>query len=207
MGYLIPMVVEQTNRGERSYDIYSRLLKDRIIFLGGGIDDDVANLVIAQMLFLDAEDPEKDIFLYINSPGGSVTAGMAIYDTMQYVRSDVNTICIGMAASMGAFLLASGAKGKRTILPNAEVLIHQPLIGGHGISGQATDVEIHAKQLLRTKAKLNRILAERTGQTLEKIEADTDRDRYLSAEEAKEYGIVDEVLEKAEKSSTGKPNK
>jgi ATP-dependent Clp protease protease subunit len=198
MGYLVPMVVEQTNRGERSYDIYSRLLKDRIIFLGGGIDDDVANLIVAQMLFLDAEDPEKDIFLYINSPGGSVTAGMAIYDTMQYVRSDVHTICIGMAASMGAFLLAAGAKGKRTILPNAEVLIHQPLIGGHGISGQATEVEIHAKQLLRTKAKLNRILAEKTGQPLEKIEADTDRDRYLSAEEAKEYGIVDEVLQKVE---------
>jgi ATP-dependent Clp protease protease subunit len=198
MGYLVPMVVEQTNRGERSYDIYSRLLKDRIIFLGGGIDDDVANLIVAQMLFLDAEDPEKDIFLYINSPGGSVTAGMAIYDTMQYVRSDVHTICIGMAASMGAFLLAAGTKGKRTILPNAEVLIHQPLIGGHGISGQATEIEIHAKQLLRTKAKLNCILAERTGQSLEKIEADTDRDRYLSAEEAKEYGIVDEVLEKVE---------
>ncbi|HWQ89126.1 MAG TPA: ATP-dependent Clp endopeptidase proteolytic subunit ClpP [Desulfitobacteriaceae bacterium] len=198
MGYLVPMVVEQTNRGERSYDIYSRLLKDRIIFLGGGIDDDVANLIVAQMLFLDAEDPEKDIFLYINSPGGSVTAGMAIYDTMQYVRSDVHTICIGMAASMGAFLLAAGKKGKRTILPNAEVLIHQPLIGGHGISGQATEIEIHAKQLLRTKAKLNRILAERTGQSLEKVEADTDRDRYLSAEEAKEYGIVDEVLEKVE---------
>ncbi|MDD2233809.1 MAG: ATP-dependent Clp endopeptidase proteolytic subunit ClpP [Desulfitobacteriaceae bacterium] len=203
MGYLVPMVVEQTNRGERSYDIYSRLLKDRIIFIGGGIDDDVANLVVAQILFLDAEDPEKDIFLYINSPGGSVTAGMAIYDTMQYVRSDVHTICIGLAASMGAFLLAAGTKGKRTILPNAEVLIHQPLIGGHGISGQATEVEIHAKQLLRTKAKLNSILAERTGQPLEKIEADTDRDRYLNAEEAKEYGIVDEVLEKVEDISSG----
>jgi ATP-dependent Clp protease protease subunit len=207
MGYLVPMVVEQTNRGERSYDIYSRLLKDRIIFLGGGIDDDVANLVVAQMLFLDAEDPEKDIFLYINSPGGSVTAGMAIYDTMQYVRSDVHTICIGMAASMGAFLLAAGTKGKRTILPNAEVLIHQPLIGGHGISGQATEVEIHAKQLLRTKAKLNRILSERTGQPLEKIEADTDRDRYLNAQEAKEYGIVDEVLEKVENISSGDAEK
>lgn len=207
MGYLVPMVVEQTNRGERSYDIYSRLLKDRIIFLGGGIDDDVANLVVAQMLFLDAEDPEKDIFLYINSPGGSVTAGMAIYDTMQYVRSDVHTICIGTAASMGAFLLAAGTKGKRTILPNAEVLIHQPLIGGHGISGQATEVEIHAKQLLRTKAKLNRILSERTGQPLEKIEADTDRDRYLNAQEAKEYGIVDEVLEKVEDISSGDAEK
>ncbi|MFZ3102358.1 MAG: ATP-dependent Clp endopeptidase proteolytic subunit ClpP [Desulfitobacteriaceae bacterium] len=199
MGYLVPMVVEQTNRGERSYDIYSRLLKDRIIFLGGGIDDDVANLIVAQLLFLEAEDPEKDIFLYINSPGGSVTAGMAIYDTMQYIRADVHTICIGMAASMGAFLLAAGTKGKRTALPNAEVLIHQPLIGGHGLSGQATEIEIHAKQLLRTKAKLNSILAERTGQPLEKVENDTDRDRYLTAEEAKEYGIVDEVLEKVEK--------
>ena len=207
MGYLVPMVVEQTNRGERSYDIYSRLLKDRIIFLGGGIDDDVANLVVAQLLFLEAEDPEKDIFLYINSPGGSVTAGMAIYDTMQHIRADVHTICVGMAASMGAFLLAAGAKGKRTALPNAEVLIHQPLIGGHGISGQATEIEIHAKQLLRTKAKLNRILAERTGQPLEKVEADTDRDRYLTAEEAKEYGLVDEVLEKAENISSSKSDK
>lgn len=207
MGYLVPMVVEQTNRGERSYDIYSRLLKDRIIFLGGGIDDDVANLIVAQLLFLEAEDPEKDIFLYINSPGGSVTAGMAIYDTMQYIRADVHTICVGMAASMGAFLLAAGTKGKRTALANAEVLIHQPLIGGHGLSGQATEIEIHAKQLLRTKAKLNRILAERTGQPLEKIETDTDRDRYLSAEEAKEYGIVDEVLEKVEKMALGKSEK
>ncbi|WP_206812155.1 ATP-dependent Clp endopeptidase proteolytic subunit ClpP [Paradesulfitobacterium ferrireducens] len=198
MGYLIPMVVEQTNRGERSYDIYSRLLKDRIIFLGGGIDDDVANLVVAQMLFLEAEDPEKDIYLYINSPGGSITAGMAIYDTMQYIRADVHTICVGMAASMGAFLLAAGAKGKRTALPNAEVLIHQPLIGGHGLSGQATEIEIHAKHLIRTKEKMNRILAERTGQPLEKIEADTDRDYYMSAEEAKAYGIVDDVLAKAE---------
>ncbi|MHB1653273.1 MAG: ATP-dependent Clp endopeptidase proteolytic subunit ClpP [Desulfitobacteriaceae bacterium] len=196
MGYLVPMVVEQSNRGERAYDIYSRLLKDRIIFLGGAIDDDVANLIVAQILFLDAEDPEKDIFLYINSPGGSITAGMAIYDTMQYVRSDVHTICIGMAASMGAFLLAAGAKGKRTALPNSEILIHQPLIGGHGLSGQATEIEIHTKQLLRTREKMNRILAERTGQPIEKIAADTDRDRYMSAEEAKEYGIVDEVLEK-----------
>lgn len=198
MGYLVPMVVEQTNRGERSYDIYSRLLKDRIIFLGGGIDDDVANLVVAQMLFLEAEDPEKDINLYINSPGGSITAGMAIYDTMQYIRSDVRTICIGMAASMGAFLLASGAKGKRVALPNSEVLIHQPLIGGHGLSGQATEIEIHAKQLLRTKAKMNKILAERTGQPLEKVERDTERDYYMTAEEAKEYGLVDQVLEKLE---------
>jgi ATP-dependent Clp protease protease subunit len=198
MGYLVPMVVEQTNRGERSYDIYSRLLKDRIIFLGGAIDDDMANLVVAQMLFLEAEDPEKDINLYINSPGGSITAGMAIYDTMQYIRPDVRTICIGMAASMGAFLLAAGAKGKRVALPNSEVLIHQPLIGGHGLSGQATEIEIHAKQLLRTKAKMNKILSERTGQPLEKVEKDTDRDYYMTAEEAKEYGLVDQVLEKTE---------
>jgi len=198
MGYLVPMVVEQTSRGERSYDIYSRLLKDRIIFLGGAIDDDVSNLVVAQMLFLEAEDPEKDINLYINSPGGSITAGMAIYDTMQYIRSDVRTICIGMAASMGAFLLTAGAKGKRVALPNSEVLIHQPLIGGHGLSGQATEIEIHAKQLLRTKAKMNKILAERTGQPIEKIERDTERDYYMTADEAKEYGLVDQVLEKAE---------
>ncbi|WP_088188845.1 ATP-dependent Clp endopeptidase proteolytic subunit ClpP [Desulfosporosinus sp. FKA] len=206
MGYLVPMVVEQTNRGERSYDIYSRLLKDRIIFLGGAIDDDVANLVVAQMLFLEAEDPEKDINLYINSPGGSITAGMAIYDTMQYIRPDVRTICIGMAASMGAFLLAAGTKGKRAVLPNAEVLIHQPLIGGHGLSGQATEIEIHAKQLLRTKAKMNKILAERTGQPLEKVEKDTDRDYYMTAEEAKEYGIVDQVVEKAELKKETKEN-
>jgi len=198
MGYLVPMVVEQTNRGERSYDIYSRLLKDRIIFLGGAIDDDVSNLIVAQMLFLEAEDPEKDIFLYINSPGGSITAGMAIYDTMQYIRSDVHTICIGMAASMGAFLLTAGAKGKRVALPNSEVLIHQPLIGGHGLSGQATEIEIHARQLLRTKAKMNKILSEKTGQPLEKIEKDTERDYYMTAEEAKEYGLVDQILEKSE---------
>ncbi|MDR3587436.1 MAG: ATP-dependent Clp endopeptidase proteolytic subunit ClpP [Desulfosporosinus sp.] len=198
MGYLVPMVVEQTNRGERSYDIYSRLLKDRIIFLGGAIDDDVSNLIVAQMLFLEAEDPEKDINLYINSPGGSITAGMAIYDTMQYIRSDVRTICIGMAASMGAFLLTAGAKGKRVALPNSEVLIHQPLIGGHGLSGQATEIEIQAKQLLRTKAKMNKILSERTGQPLEKIEKDTERDYYMTAEEAKEYGLVDQILEKVE---------
>ena len=204
MSYLIPMVVEQTNRGERSYDIYSRLLKDRIIFLGGPITDDVANLVVAQMLFLEAEDPEKDIFLYLNSPGGSITAGMAIYDTMQYIRADVHTICIGMAASMGAFLLAAGAKGKRTALPNSEILIHQPLIGGGGLSGQATDIEIHAKHLLRTKEKMNKILSERTGQTVERIQADTDRDRYMSSEEAKEYGIVDQVLEKAPAASKTK---
>lgn len=198
MGYLVPMVVEQTNRGERSYDIYSRLLKDRIIFLGGPIDDDVSNLIVAQMLFLEAEDPEKDINLYINSPGGSITAGMAIYDTMQYIRSDVRTICIGMAASMGAFLLTAGAKGKRVVLPNSEVLIHQPLIGGHGLSGQATEIEIHTKHLLRTKAKMNKILAEKTGQPLEKIEKDTERDYYMTAEEAKEYGLVDQIYEKSE---------
>ncbi len=204
MGYLVPMVVEQTNRGERSYDIYSRLLKDRIIFLGGAIDDDVSNLIVAQMLFLEAEDPEKDINLYINSPGGSITAGMAIYDTMQYIRSDVRTICIGMAASMGAFLLAAGAKDKRVALPNSEVLIHQPLIGGHGLSGQATEIEIHAKQLLRTKAKMNRILSEKTGQPLEKVSRDTERDYYMTAEEAKEYGIVDQVLEKSEQTKETK---
>ncbi|SHN79689.1 ATP-dependent Clp endopeptidase proteolytic subunit ClpP [Desulfitobacterium chlororespirans] len=196
MSYLVPMVIEQTNRGERSYDIYSRLLKDRIIFLGGPVTDDVANLVVAQMLFLEAEDPEKDIFLYINSPGGSISAGMAIYDTMQYIRADVHTICVGLAASMGAFLLTAGAKGKREALPNAEILIHQPLIGGGGISGQATEIEIHAKHLLRVKERMNRILAERTGQTIERIEADTDRDRYMTAEEAKEYGLIDAVLEK-----------
>lgn len=204
MGYLVPMVVEQTNRGERSYDIYSRLLKDRIIFLGGAIDDDVSNLVVAQMLFLEAEDPEKDINLYINSPGGSITAGMAIYDTMQYIRSDVRTICIGMAASMGAFLLTAGEKGKRVALPNSEVLIHQPLIGGHGLSGQATEIEIHTKHLLRTKAKMNKILAEKTGQPLEKIEKDTERDYYMTAEEAKEYGLVDQVLEKSEQAKDTK---
>ncbi|KGP75417.1 Clp protease [Desulfosporosinus sp. Tol-M] len=197
MGYLVPMVVEQTSRGERSYDIYSRLLKDRIIFLGGAIDDDMSNLVVAQMLFLEAEDPEKDIHLYINSPGGSITAGMAIYDTMQHIRSDVHTICVGMAASMGAFLLAAGAKGKRDALPNSEVLIHQPLIGGHGLSGQATEIEIHARQLLRTKAKLNKILSEKTGQPIEKIAQDTERDYYMTAEEAKEYGLVDQVLDRS----------
>lgn len=197
MSYLVPMVVEQTNRGERSYDIYSRLLKDRIIFLGGPIDENVANLVVAQLLFLDAEDPEKDIFIYINSPGGSITAGLAIYDTMQYVRSDVQTICVGMAASMGAFLLAAGAKGKRIALPNSEILIHQPLIAGSGLSGQATEIEIHAKQILKIKEKLNVILAERTGQPLARVEKDTDRDYYMSAVEAKEYGLVDQIIEKA----------
>ncbi len=191
MSSLIPVVVEQTNRGERSYDIYSRLLKDRIIFLSGEIDDYEANLVVAQMLFLEADDPDKDISLYINSPGGSITAGMAIYDTMQYLKCEVGTICIGMAASMGAFLLTAGAKGKRRCLPNSEIMIHQPLGGARG---QATDVEIHAKWLLSTKTKLNKILAERTGQPLEKIQADTERDNFMSPEEAKAYGLIDEII-------------
>lgn len=189
--YLVPMVIEQTNRGERAYDIYSRLLKDRIIFIGTPIDDDVANLVVAQLLFLAAEDPEKDIHLYINSPGGSVTAGLAIYDTMQYIKPDVSTICVGMAASMGALLLAAGAKGKRFALPNSEIMIHQPL---GGVRGQASDIKIHADWILKTKERLNQILAERTGQPLEKIERDTDRDHFMSAEEAKEYGIIDAVI-------------
>ena len=188
---LIPMVVEQSNKGERSYDIYSRLLKDRIIFLGGEINDDTANLVVAQMLFLEADDPDKDISLYINSPGGSVTAGMAIYDTMQYIRCDVSTICIGMAASMGAFLLAAGAKGKRRALPNCEIIIHQPLGGARG---QATDVAIQAEQLLKIKKKLNEILSARTGQPIDKIQVDTERDNYMSTEAAKAYGIVDEII-------------
>jgi len=188
---LIPMVVEQTNRGERSYDIYSRLLKDRIIFLSGEIVDETADLIVAQMLFLEAEDPDKDICLYINTPGGSVTAGLAIYDTMQYIKCEVSTICIGMAASMGAFLLAAGAKGKRRALPNSEILIHQPLGGARG---QATDVAIHAEHLLETKRKLNRLLAERTGQPLVNVERDTERDNYLSAEEALGYGIIDEIF-------------
>ena len=188
---LVPIVVEQTNRGERSYDIYSRLLKDRIIFLSGEIDDVTANLVVAQMLFLEMEDPDKEINLYINSPGGSVTAGMAIYDTMQYLRCPVSTLCIGMAASMGAVLLAAGAKGMRRILPNAEVMIHQPL---GGAQGQATDIAIHAEYIMKIKKKLNTILAQRTGQPLEKVEADTERDHFLSAEEALAYGIVDEIV-------------
>ncbi len=188
---LIPVVVEQTNRGERSYDIYSRLLKDRIIFLSGEIDDYTANLVVAQMLFLEMEDPDKEINLYINSPGGSVTAGMAIYDTMQYLRCPVSTLCIGMAASMGAFLLAAGAKGMRRTLPNAEIMIHQPL---GGAQGQASDIVIHAENILKTKKKMNQILAQRTGQPLEKVEQDTDRDHFLDAEEALAYGIVDEIV-------------
>jgi ATP-dependent Clp protease protease subunit len=188
---LIPMVVEQSNRGERAYDIYSRLLKDRIIVLGSEIDDDVANLVVAQLLFLQSEDAEKDIHLYINSPGGSITAGMAIYDTMQYIKPDVSTICVGLAASMGAFLLAAGAKGKRFALPNSEVMIHQPL---GGVRGQAADIKIHADWILRTRAKINQILSERTGQPIERIEKDTDRDNFMDAEEAKNYGLVDAVI-------------
>ena len=193
---LVPMVVEQTNRGERSYDIYYRLLKDRIVFLGGEIDDNVANLVVAQLLFLEMEDPDADISLYINSPGGSVTAGMAIYDTMQYIKCDVSTICIGMAASMGAFLLSSGAKGKRLALPNAEIMIHQPLIGGQGggLSGQTTDIKIHAEHMVYIRDKMNRMLSEYTGQPLEKLQLDTERDNYMSAQQAKEYGLIDEVI-------------
>lgn len=188
---LIPYVIEQTSRGERSYDIYSRLLKDRIIFLGEEVTDTIASIIVAQLLFLEAEDPEKDIQLYINSPGGSVTAGLAIYDTMQYIKCDVSTICIGMAASMGSFLLAGGAKGKRMALPNSEILIHQPL---GGAQGQATEIEIAAKHIAATKEKLNTILAERTGQSIEKIYADTDRDNWMSAEAAKEYGLIDKVI-------------
>ena len=188
---LVPTVVENTGRGERAYDIYSRLLKDRIIFLGDEVNDVTAGLVVAQLLFLEAEDPDKDIHLYINSPGGSVTAGMAIYDTMQYIKPDVSTICIGMAASMGAFLLNAGAKGKRFALPNSTIMIHQPL---GGAKGQATDIEIHAKWILQIKERLNQILSERTGQPLEKVKADTERDNFMSAMEAKEYGLVDEVI-------------
>ena len=191
MAGLIPMVVEQTNRGERSYDIYSRLLKDRIIFLGGEIDDDTANLVVAQLIFLEADDPDKDISLYINSPGGSVTAGMASYDTMQYIKCDVSTICVGMAASMGAFLLAAGAKGKRKALPNCEVMIHQPLGGARG---QATDVAIQAEQLIKIKNKMNQILAQRTGQPVERVAQDTERDNYMDAAAALQYGLVDAII-------------
>ncbi|WP_010244846.1 ATP-dependent Clp endopeptidase proteolytic subunit ClpP [Acetivibrio cellulolyticus] len=190
---LVPVVVEQTNRGERSYDIFSRLLKDRIILLSDEVNDVTASLVVAQMLFLEAEDPDKDIQLYINSPGGSVSAGFAIYDTMQYVKPDVSTICIGMAASMGAFLLNAGAKGKRFALPNSEIMIHQPL---GGTRGQATEIKIHAEHILKTRDRLNRILSEKTGQPLEKIEADTERDFFMSAEEAKAYGLVDDVMER-----------
>jgi len=188
---LVPMVLEQTSKGERSYDIFSRLLKERIIFLGEEVNDASASLIVAQLLFLDAEDPGKDIYLYINSPGGSVTAGMAIFDTMNYIKSDVSTICTGMAASMGAFLLAAGAKGKRFALPNSTIMIHQPL---GGVQGQASDIKIHTEYLLMIKEKLNKILSENTGKPLEQVEKDTDRDNFLSADEAKEYGLIDEVM-------------
>lgn len=190
---LIPTVIEQTSRGERAYDIYSRLLKDRIIMLGSGIDDNVANSIVAQLLFLEAEDPDKDISIYINSPGGSITAGMAIYDTMQFIKPDIQTICIGMAASMGAFLLTAGTKGKRFALPNAEVMIHQPL---GGAQGQATEIDIAAKRILFLRDKLNRIMAERTGQPFEVIEKDTDRDNFMTAERALEYGLIDHIVER-----------
>lgn len=193
---LVPIVVEQTSRGERSYDIYSRLLKDRIIFLGDEVNDVTASLTVAQLLFLEAEDPDKDISIYINSPGGSISAGLAIYDTMQYIKPDVSTICIGMAASMGAFLLAAGAKGKRFALPNSEVMIHQP---SGGSRGQASDIAIQAEHIIKTKQRLNRILSERTGQPIEVIERDSDRDNFMSAEEAKNYGLVDEIITKKSK--------
>ena len=192
---LIPTVIEQTSRGERAYDIYSRLLKDRIIMLGSGIDDNVSNSIVAQLLFLEAEDPEKDISIYINSPGGSITAGMAIYDTMQFIKPDIQTICIGMAASMGAFLLTAGTKGKRYALPNAEVMIHQPL---GGAQGQATEIEIAAKRILHLRDKLNGIMAERTGQPLEVVSRDTDRDNFMTAERAKEYGLIDHIMHRRE---------
>lgn len=193
---IVPYVIEQTNRGERSYDIFSRLLSDRIIFLGEEITDASASTVIAQMLFLEAQDSDKDIQLYINSPGGSVTAGFAIYDTMQYVKCDVSTICVGLAASFGAFLLSGGTKCKRIALPNAEIMIHQPLIGGNGIQGQATDIRIMSDQMQRTKQRLNRILSENTGRTLEEVAAATDRDNYMSAEEALKFGLIDRIIEK-----------
>lgn len=198
---LVPMVVEQTSRGERSYDIFSRLLKDRIIMLSGEINDTISNLVVAQLLFLESEDPDKDIHLYINSPGGSITAGMAIYDTMQYIKSDVSTICIGMAASMGSFLLSSGAKGKRFALPNSEIMIHQPL---GGFQGQATDFDIHAKRILKIKESLNKILSENTNQPIEKIKADVERDYFMAADEAMNYGLVDKVITNKEKGSNEK---
>ena len=190
---MIPMVIEQSGRGERSYDIYSRLLKERVVFLVGPVNDQTANLVVAQLLFLESENPDKDISFYINSPGGSVSAGMAIYDTMNFIKPDVSTLCIGMAASMGAFLLAAGAKGKRFSLPNSKVMIHQPL---GGAQGQATEIEIHAREILKTREQLNKILSERTGQPLEKIERDTERDYYLSAAESAEYGLIDKVIER-----------
>ena len=196
MTVLIPTVIEQTSRGERAYDIYSRLLKDRIIMLGSPIDDNVANSIVAQLLFLQAEDPNKDISLYINSPGGSISAGMAIYDTMQFIKPDVSTICIGMAASMGAFLLAAGTKGKRFALPNSEIMIHQPL---GGTQGQASDIETHARRIIELREKLNRILSDRTGQPLEVIQRDTDRDHFMEAQKAKEYGIIDDIIQPSKK--------
>ena len=190
---LIPTVIEQSGRGERAFDIYSRLLKERIIFLVGPVDDHTANLVVAQLLFLESENPDKDIYFYINSPGGSVTAGMSIYDTMKFIKPDVQTLCLGQAASMGAFLLSAGTKGKRFALPNSRVMIHQPLISG-GLGGQASDIEIHARELLKLKEKLNQILAEHTGKPLEQIERDTDRDNFMSAQEAADYGLIDKVI-------------
>ena len=192
---LVPMVIEQTNRGERSYDIYSRLLTDRIVFLADEVNDVTASLVVAQLLYLEAQDPDKDISFYINSPGGSISSGLAIYDTMNFIKADVSTICVGLAASMGALLLAAGAKGKRIALPNSEMLIHQPAIHG-GLSGQATDIQIHAEHIIRTKAKMNRILAELCNQPVEKVAADTERDNYMTAEEALEYGLIDKIFEK-----------
>ncbi|WP_374338271.1 ATP-dependent Clp endopeptidase proteolytic subunit ClpP [Leeia sp.] len=193
LGY-VPMVIEQSGRGERAYDIYSRLLRERVIFLVGPIDDATANVVVAQLLFLESENPDKDISLYINSPGGSISAGMSIYDTMQFIKPHVSTLCIGMAASMGAFLLASGAPGKRFSLPNSRILIHQPLLAGGGLSGQVSDIEIHARALLKTKARMNELLAKHTGQTVETIERDTDRDNYMDADQAQTYGLIDQVL-------------
>jgi ATP-dependent Clp protease, protease subunit len=204
MNYLIPTVIEQTHRGERGWDIFSRLLKDRIVFLGTAIDDQVANVIIAQLLFLDSEEPEKDIMLYINSPGGIVSSGLAIYDTMQYLHCDVATICIGQAASMGSFLLAAGTKGKRYALPHARVMIHQPLAG---YQGQATDIEIHAKEILKTRETLNELYAKHTGQAVDKIKTDTERDNFMSSAQAKEYGIIDEVLVTAKKKPDDKDKK
>ncbi len=191
---LVPMVVEQSGRGERAYDIFSRLLKERIVFLVGPVTDESANLVVAQLLFLESENPDKDIYLYINSPGGSITAGMSIYDTMNFIKPDVSTLCIGQAASMGAFLLSAGAKGKRFALPNSRVMIHQPLLYGGGLSGQVTDIEIHARELVKTKAHMNQLLAKHTGQTMEQVQADTERDNFMSAEQSREYGLIDKVL-------------
>ena len=202
---LVPYVIEQTSKGERSYDIFSRLLKERIIFLSEPVDRASASVVVAQLLFIDAEDPGKDIFLYINTPGGSITDGMAIYDTIQYIKSDVCTICVGMAASMGSVLLAAGTKGKRYALPNSEILIHQPLIGGGGLSGQTTEIKIHADHMVKTREKLNKILSERTGQSIEKIQQDTERDNYMTAQEAKEYGLIDDVMDNI--NNIGKENK